>query len=347
MRCLTLADALRDAGSSCTFVCRTHTGNLINQIRQRGYPVLELAANESTTGTITPDSLTHAQWLGADWVTDVKQTQKALGSEVSDWLVVDHYALDHQWEKALRHHCKHVMTIDDLADRQHDCDLLLDQNLGRTANHYRQLLPLHATTLIGPQYALLRSEFSALRQESLIRRAHPQLKRLLITMGGVDKANVTGDVLDALRNCSLPPDLCITVVMGVHAPWLDSIQTKAQTMPCTTRVLVNVNDMARIMTESDLFIGAAGGTVWESCSLGMPSLVIAVAENQRTGASALKKAGAVLVFENGHDVAGLLQQLLDSSTNVTSLQQLSTQAAAITQGNGATLVAETLERLHA
>jgi len=90
MRCLTLADALRDAGSSCTFVCRTHTGNLINQIRQRGYPVLELAANESTTGTITPDSLTHAQWLGADWVTDVKQTQKALGSEVSDWLVVDH-----------------------------------------------------------------------------------------------------------------------------------------------------------------------------------------------------------------------------------------------------------------
>lgn len=347
MRCLTLADALRDAGSSCTFVCRAHTGNFIHQIRQRGYPVLELAATNSKTGTNTPDSLIHAQWLGSDWVTDVKQTQQTMGPQVFDWLVVDHYALDHQWEKALRHHCKHVMAIDDLADRQHDCDLLLDQNLGRTADHYSRLLPLHASTLIGPQYALLRPEFRALRKESLIRRAHPQLKRLLITMGGIDKTNVTGDVLDALHNCSLPPDLSITIVMGVHAPWLESIQSKSQTMPCKTQVLVNVSDMASIMAESDLVISAAGGTVWESCSLGLPSLVIAVAENQRSGASALKKAGAALVFESGHDVADFLQQLLDSNTDVTLLQQLSTQAAAITQGNGATLVAQTLERLHA
>lgn len=347
MRCLTLADALRERGARCTFICRAHTGNLINLIRQRGYPVLELPAQESQTVSISPDSLKHAQWLGTDWVTDVKHTREALGSQVVDWLVVDHYALDYQWEQALRPHCQHLMVMDDLADRAHDCDLLLDQNLGRTELDYSPYLPLKVTTLIGPRYALLRPEFGALRATSLGRRTHPRIKRLLITMGGVDKANVTGDVLNALRNCTLPPDSHITVVMGTHAPWLNNIQATSQTMPWSTQVLVNVNHMARLMAESDLIIGAAGGTVWESCSLGLPSLVIALADNQRTGASALRKAGAALTFENGLDVSALLQHLLNSDDHVFQLQQLSTKAAAITQGNGAALVTQTLERWHA
>lgn len=138
MRCLTLADALREQGSECQFVCREHEGHLIGHIRSRGYKAHALP--RSSANTSFESDLAHASWLDVDWQTDADQTQEALGSEAVDWLIVDHYALDQRWESALRSSCKRIMVIDDLADRQHDCDLLLDQNYGSSAERYHGLV---------------------------------------------------------------------------------------------------------------------------------------------------------------------------------------------------------------
>ncbi|MFH0934731.1 MAG: UDP-2,4-diacetamido-2,4,6-trideoxy-beta-L-altropyranose hydrolase, partial [Pseudomonadota bacterium] len=279
MRCLTLAEALREQGASCRFVCRAHPGNLIDLIRQRGFVVHSLPSDPDWQPRSTEPA--HAAWLGADWQADAEQTKVSAGGTAIDWLIVDHYALDGRWESALRGHSGKIMVIDDLADRVHDCDLLLDQNLGRNAEDYAALVPGGCTLLVGAKYALLRPEFSAQREYSLARRSAPQLKHLLITMGGVDKDDVTGKVLDALRVCTLPADCRISVVMGPHAPWLAQVRERAANMPWPTMVLVNISDMARLMADSDLAIGAAGCTSWERCCLGLPSLMMVLADNQR------------------------------------------------------------------
>ncbi len=347
MRCLTLADALHAGGADCIFICRNHDGHLGDLIRQRGHHAVMLETCVSQPTVHSKDSPAHAPWLGTDWKNDTTETLRAIDSRSVDWLVVDHYALDHHWEKFMRPFCRNIMVIDDLADRIHDCDLLLDQNLGRSTENYRSLVPDHARKLIGPRYALLRPEFAALREKSLVRRQHPQLQHLLITLGGVDKDNLTSDVLQALRGCSLPSDLRITVVIGPHAPWQHKVEEIAAAMHRPTQVMVNVRDMACLMATSDLVICAAGGTVWECCSLGLPAFVIAVAENQRSAAHALTKSGAVQLIENTHDIATLIEDSLLCGTPAPRLQQLSTAAAAVTEGKGSSLVFNELENAHA
>ncbi len=338
MRCLTLADALRERGASCAFVCRQHSGHLLALIAQRGHqalalPELQEGAQPNHNGTA------HGHWLGTDWATDAQDTQQALsaqaGGQPVDWLVVDHYALDARWEEALRPQAQRIMVIDDLADRLHACDLLLDQNLGRTEADYGGLLKGKTTTLVGPQYALLRPEFAALRAQSLARRhANPQLRRLLITMGGVDKDNATGQVLAALQSCSLPADLRVTVVMGPHAPWLAQVQTQATQMPWPTEVLAGVNNMAQLMAQSDMAIGAAGGTAWERCSLGLPSLVLVLAQNQLPGAVALQEEGAAVAMQSQQQIANFFASQQSPSEAKEVLNKLSKAAAAVTDGQG-------------
>lgn len=295
MRCLTLADALRERGAQSTFICRPHAGHLLELIQQRGHAAKALdLADDAFSAPANPS---HAKWLGTDWVSDAAQTQLALGDQMVDWLVVDHYALDRNWEQTLRPRTRRIMAIDDLADRQHDCDLLLDQNLGRQTKDYVGLLSRHTKSLIGPAYALLRPEFAQWRENSLQRRALPQLKNLLINMGGVDLANATGQVLAALTRCELPADLCITVVMGPTTPWLVQVQAQATAMPRPTQVLAGVNNMAQLMAGSDLCIGAAGSTSWERCCLGLPAIQLVLADNQKGINAALELAGSVLTVQ--------------------------------------------------
>jgi UDP-2,4-diacetamido-2,4,6-trideoxy-beta-L-altropyranose hydrolase len=338
MRCLTLADALRERGGSCSFVCRPHQGHLLDLIAQRGHQALALPELQEGAQTKN-NSPEHAHWLGTDWTTDAQYTQQALiahkGGEPVAWLVVDHYALDARWEEALRPQAKRIMVIDDLADRPHACDLLLDQNLGRSKHDYFGLLKGETSTLVGPHYALLRPEFAALRAQSLTRRQNsPLLRRLLVTMGGVDKDNATGQVLTALQNCNLPLDLRITVVMGSHAPWLAQVQDQATQMPWHTEVLVGVNYMAQLMADSDLAIGAAGGTAWERCSLGLPSLVFVLAQNQLPGAVALQNVGAAVAMDLPQQISNFLEPLQLATTAKQMLTKLSKAAAAVTDGEG-------------
>lgn len=349
MRCLTLADALQAAGAQCLFICREHPGNLIAQIRQRGFAVnvLPAVAEEFSIAELAVEAQTsHAKWLGADWATDAAQTKVGIGATAVDWLIVDHYAIDARWEQALRPLCRKMMVIDDLADRQHDCDLLLDQNLGREVRDYTQLVPEGCAVLIGPHYALLRPEFAALREASLHRRAIPRFKHLLITMGGVDQNDATGKVLEALQDCPLPADLRITVVMGSHASWLERVQLLARQMRQPTEVKVNVDNMAQLMANSDLAIGAAGSTSWERCCLGLPTLVVVLADNQRSGAAALEQSGSVKIVDGVDAIPFVLRSMLDLLVTDEALSQLSKKSCLVTDGQGATRVRNTLIARH-
>lgn len=346
MRCLTLADALRERGARCTFICRPHSGHLLDMVTQRGHHAVALP-NDGTTTHHMPADPDHAAWLGTDWQTDAQQTSEALGHESVDWLVVDHYALDHRWEQALRPYCQNRMVIDDLADRAHDCEVLLDQNLGRSAHDYDGLRKPHTATFIGPQYALLRPEFAQLRSQSLARRIQPKLKRLLITMGGVDKDNATGQVMKALTACSLPKDLRITVVMGPHAPCLADVQQQAAQMPWPTHVLVGVNAMAQIMSDSDLCIGAAGSTAWERCCMGLPTLLLVLADNQLPGATALEQAGAALLVSNFQNISQVFEVHMQNPASL-QFKSLALAAAAVADGLGVQriIAAMHMEPLH-
>ncbi len=334
MRCLTLAEALRQGGASCRFVCRAHPGNLIEVIRQRGFEVHMLPFDIHWS---VPENaiLPHAGWLGADWQTDAEQTKVGAGETAIDWLIVDHYALDASWERALAPNYRKLMAIDDLADRPHACDLLLDQTFGREAADYRPLVSADCRLLCGSQFALLRPEFAALRPYSLQRRSQLALRELLITMGGVDKDNATGQVMQALRTCPLPADCRITVVMGATAPGLDDVKRLAQAMPWPTRVRVGVSDMAQLMADSDLVIGAAGATSWERCCLGVPAIMLVLAENQLKVAQGLKQAGAARLINLGQSAnTHLREELLPFIDDAAQLLHMSECAASIVDGAG-------------
>ncbi|NDY73272.1 UDP-2,4-diacetamido-2,4,6-trideoxy-beta-L-altropyranose hydrolase [Desulfobacter hydrogenophilus] len=348
MRCLTLAEALKKEGAQCHFISREHPGNLFDQIKQQGFIVKALPATTKEMFFDDSNNAVHseyASWLGTSWTTDAEQTKSSIGNTVYDWLIVDHYALDEKWEKELRPKCRNIMVIDDLADRSHDCDLLLDQNLGRDQNHYNQIVPKNCTVLTGPHYALLRPEFAALRDYSLRRRVNPKFKHLMISMGGVDQINATGKILEAIKECELPNYLRITVVMGLNAPWLLQVKSLAEQLPQSTEVMVNVQNMAQLMTDSDLAIGAAGSTSWERCCLGLPSIIVILAENQQFIANSLQSAGAAKTFSINDDVNALGKIIKKMIGNTNEAPKMSAVAASITDGNGINKITTKLQAM--
>lgn len=336
MRCLTLAKALQGQGAECLLLCRPHEGHLLDHITAQGVRVLALDAPVVRRSETREPA--HAPWVGAGWAEDARETRDALAAQARggrvDWLVVDHYGLDARWERALRPATARLMVIDDLADRLHDCDLLLDQNLGRVAADYAALIPAGAHTLLGPSYALLRPEFAALRAASLARRPAPQFRRVLVTMGGVDKDNATARVLEALDASPLGPDVAITVVMGATAPWLEVVRARAARMHRPTEVLVGVRDMARLMAESDLAIGAGGSTTWERCALGLPTITVVLAENQKGVADGLQAAGATITLYPDAGFGAGLDALLGDQNLPGILAAMGQAAARLTDGGG-------------
>jgi UDP-2,4-diacetamido-2,4,6-trideoxy-beta-L-altropyranose hydrolase len=261
MRCMTLADELRRRGATATFLCREQPGHLIELIRSRGFETEAIAHEDAS---------------------QVVRLQP-------DWVVVDQYGLDSAWEKAVRPATRKILAIDDLADRDHDCDLLLDQNLyDGVEQRYASKLPAHCRQLIGPHYALLRPEFADARAR-FSRRAAKPVSRLLISFGGIDATNETARVLKALADT---PALFLDVVIGLANPNREEIEELTSRRPGMT-LHIGTDRMAALMTDADAFVGAGGSTTWERFCLGLPSLVIAVADNQVATAQHLSKLGAI------------------------------------------------------
>jgi len=270
MRCLTLAEELKKSGSNIEFVSAKMPGNMIEYTQNLGFPVY------------SPES---GLDIEKDFLRYLEQVQGGV-----DWIIIDHYGYDETLERKCRPYTGKIMVIDDLANRRHDCDVLLDQNYSGNLQRYESLVPENCITLLGPKYALLRDEFKQIRKQLKPRQSI--VKKILVFLGGSDSQNVTRKVLDALAELN-SNQISVDVVIGSSNPEKESLQKAVGRLSKAT-LSVQVHDMALRMAEADLFIGAGGSTTWERMCLGLPSLVIVIADNQRKIAEDLAKDGLII-----------------------------------------------------
>lgn len=348
MRCLALAEILRERGSEIIFVCRDLPGNLGAAICQQGFDLFMLSSSADgapTSGEIGP---AHLSWLGVSQETDAQKTREVLQrvGEI-DWLVIDHYALDYRWEREFRRKVRRIAAIDDLADRRHDCDLLIDQTYGRGSGDYAEWVPAGASLLLGAEFALLRGEFLQWRHTALKRRLQPpSLYRLLVNLGGVDASNTTGLVMALLARAGHTLPFEVLVVMGAAAPHRHAVEILAAELNPPAAVRVGASDMAVLMAGCDIAIGAAGITSWERCCLGLPSVIVSVAVNQSLIAEQLSRSGAAIHAGTHSEIEQDPDRLLIPLQRLIADRKysaaISAAASVVVDGRGAERVAQAL-----
>lgn len=338
MRCLTLADMLRAQGDETIFLCREFPGNLNAEIERRGHALHRLPIDQEALLSEAADP-THASWLGDDQQTDASECAVALAAwGRPDWLVADHYAIDRHWESLMREHCEKIMVIDDLADRPHRCELLLDQNLQAHPARYSPLLPSNCRRFLGPRFALLRHEFQQFRQAAAPRNG--QLGRLLVFMGGGDPGNFTATALQGILDSGLGPQLQLEIIIGSANPHQPEIEAISQQFP-NARTHTQTPDIATLMANADLMIGAAGTTTWERCCLGLPSLLVSLAANQRENGRQIGRHRAALYLGDAENVSpgrisGVLRKL---AARPALIRRIAQRAVKVSAGCGAALLA--------
>lgn len=288
-RCVTLADCLKNRGVGTLFVTREYDVPTSALIDDRGHEVLVLP---TATRQAEDDAPHYARLLDLSWDEDIEQTLALLsGGPRPGWLIVDHYGLESRWHRKVRKGAERILAIDDLADRQLRCDILLDQTYGRAESDYGHLVNSDCTLLLGSRFALIRPEFRLLRDAARKRRErYGGIRQVLVFIGGTDPENLTGRILRALE--SVETSLHVDVVVGASAPHLDELRLQSDAHPLDVVVSVDVSNMAQRMVEADIAIGAAGVTTWERCCLGLPTVLVSIARNQEAIARNVVSAGA-------------------------------------------------------
>lgn len=312
MRCSALAELIYECGWDCAFA-------------------------------LSADGAASAAALSPRWMVQILPKTDAPGEAIAlsrhwregcDLLIVDHYGRDALFESGCRDWARRILVIDDLVDRPHDCDVLLDPSPDPREDAYADLISPRCRVLAGLSHALLRPQFAVLRPAALARRGEArEPRRMLVSMGGMDAANLTTRVLNAIAIAA--PNLDIDVVLGAGAPPLDAIRACAAANDRIS-LHVGVEDMASLMAASDLAVGAGGTSSWERCCLGLPSLVLVAADNQRPGAQFLASRGAALVIDDDmapapSHIAAQLQRLLGDAPLRRTLAE---NAAALCDGSG-------------
>lgn len=279
MRCLTLADELTRQGHECGFICREHEGHLGELISKKGYKLTLLRSGTSFEGdSSVKEPATYADWLGAPWQQDAQQTLEALAGFNTDWLIVDHYALDAEWERKVAKSVGQIMAVDDLANRAHECELLLDQNvLSEDVRHrYEAKVNKTCQLLLGPRYALLRPEYGLMAD--VLPERDGNISRVLVFVGGSDPYHLTERYLSALDAPEFD-HLFVDVVIGKNHP-SPSVVEQLVVKQSKTRLYTGLPSLAALMVRADLMLGAGGATNWERMCLGLNSVVVSVAHNQ-------------------------------------------------------------------
>jgi UDP-2,4-diacetamido-2,4,6-trideoxy-beta-L-altropyranose hydrolase len=346
MRCLSLARDLADEGARIFFLLRSHASGLAGLIEREGHAVRLLPDPDRSAEAPAADGTAHASWLPTTWQNDAGQTMEAIDRiGPVDWLVVDHYALDAKWERMLRERAPRILAIDDLADRDHDCDILLDQNLVQgMEQRYRARLPAACRPLLGPAYALLRPEF-ARRRESLPERSG-KVDRILVCFGGSDPGNETAKALAAIESLSLPR-LAVDIAIGLSNPHADSISALCGEIPLA-ELHRGADNMAELMMRADLAIGAGGVMSWERCCLGLPTIAVDIADNQIGALTALAGCGAAAYLGSAHSVtvdqmAGTLRSMLHDPLPTRAMGLV---ARTLVDGLGTSRVREAMRSVH-
>ena len=307
LRCLALAEGLKALGVEARFATDRVTRDTVGLLGASPFDVVETAPAEAHRHAVARET---------------------------DIVIFDSHAFDRAVEQGWQSLAKVRVTIDDLANRPHDCDVLISHAAGRTAAVYAGLVPQRCAVLAGPSYALLRPQFAALRRRALARRQNWPPRRLLIAMGLTDVGGVTRLSVEAACRTGLP--LSIDVVTGQTAVSLPWLREQAAAGALRLHIDLDAFGMADLMAEADIAIGSGGGTSLERCCLGLPSLVIMVADNQRSSVANLVQAGAVtlvgmLAETMPEQIAASLAALANDSA---ALEAQATAAAAVVDGEG-------------
>lgn len=327
MRCLALADELRRRDVEAAFLCIDMPGNLSWLARSAGYQVEWVDTGRRGSDAERRDA-------------DAKACSAVAGLGNDDWLVVDHYGLDQRWETAMRSRFRRILAIDDLADRSHDCDVLLDQNrIGERTKDYANLVTPACKVLAGPGFALLSRQYSEWRGKQALREG--RLRRILVFFGSADEENHTRTALEGIALWGRAVN--VTVVAGAANPNRQRIEAQCLGM-ASAQLHVQTTEMARLIVEADCAIGAAGSSTWERCCLGLPSLLAVCAVNQEIVAETAAAQGVA------HNM-GLARELTPESyaeqlecLSATVLKDMEARARVLVDGKGAMRLAEELLR---
>lgn len=286
MRCLTLAGQLKKQGAEVAFICRDLEGNLTELVKKQGYELhlLPRAENDDTL-------IGYAAWLTVSQQRDAEETIAIIQKfSVVNRLVIDSYAIDETWEKLLRSYVQEIFVIDDLANRRHDCDVLLDQNYYLDKEHrYDGLVPESCKLLLGPEHALLREEFYEAKKH--LRKRDGSIHNILVFYGGSDLTDETTKAIHALIELNLS-GVTADVIVGASNRKKDRIRELCSQHEFL-RYHEQVSNMAEFMNNADLMLGAGGTTTWERWFLQLPAIVTAIAENQLKVCEDCAKSGMI------------------------------------------------------
>jgi UDP-2,4-diacetamido-2,4,6-trideoxy-beta-L-altropyranose hydrolase len=340
MRCLNLADQLKKKGANCKFICRNLKDNLIEKIK-KNHEITVLSTPKQYNKNLFKHKINSAyfNYLGVNWKDDARQTINALNKKKVDWLIVDHYGIDKRWEKKIKSYVKKIMIIDDLANRYHDCELLLNQNLINNCSlSYQKLLPRNCTCLIGPKYALLNDEYKN-KHKYILSRKGP-VKRILIYFGSTDQNSLIKKCIKAFLKLN-EKNIKLDIVVNLN------IQKKLKNQKLikknkNIKFYNNLNSIAPLICKADLSIGACGISIWERCCLGLPSIVITIADNQKSIAKELHKRRLIHLIGHFDKVnVNLIFKILKQYINK-DLKTWSSTCKLVTDGKGVEKLASVL-----
>lgn len=296
MRCLALAAELKAHGAEVEFILRDHPGHLAQQIQDRGFKTTLLPIEDNGNDSAQSE---YDRWLGVPWETDARETSDTLASNPPDWLVVDHYGLDERWERQLATQCRAIFVIDDLIERKHHCDLFLDQNLQESGAGSRSTtVNSEAELLIGPRFAMLSTAFREMRGKGIKRREGVG-DRLVLFFGGSDPTNETGKALQALESFPAGSFKADVVAGGLNQN-IPELKSRCESLGYSLHV--GGANMASLYANADLALGAPGTSSWERACAGIPSLIVAIAENQERIGEALAEAGCAFYLGISREV---------------------------------------------
>lgn len=265
IRCLTLAEGFRSRGHEVAFISRDMAGEMSYLFEDRGFRHQKLSRVSSINLSQREDAFE-----------SIVVIQKLFPDGVN-WVVVDSYSLDCDWENIIKSKVHHIMVIDDIANRVHNCEILIDQNY-EDKNRYRKLIPKHSLSLLGPKFALLRPEYVSYRNLAEIKKDVIKNKAAFIFFGGSDQYNLTGKAIRALSSSYLN-SLFINVVVGANYLYYDEL-VKLANQRGNVEIHKNRTHLADLMAESIIAVGGGGVTNWERICMGLPSIVISLAGNQ-------------------------------------------------------------------
>lgn len=335
MRCLALAGAVKALGEDCVFVCREIPRLLAERITGDGHGLQFLIPTDGDNKAKAAE-VPYAHWLKAPWREDAVETSEVADEVGASWIVVDHYGLDADWEQAVSANGRNVAAMDDLADRRHAAALVSDPSLVEEPHdRYKNLTSPGCQLLLGPRYAALRGEF-----ESAPPRLHPTSKepmRFLIAFGGVDAAGMTRVAIEALAGIVDVGDHVHVVVGAAHAGRA-AIAGRCTELGWTCHV--NSSRMGQLMAATDLAIGAGGSMVWERMAMGLPTISVIVADNQREQVNVAARLNLLVAMEQAEASVDALRAAVQSLRADSALrEQMAASCRRRVDGKGAARIA--------